>query len=110
MVTKNKRSHVKFVKMLAENIIKPLISEFVNEESDDVSESEEEDTKTCHVCEKTFKSPGGLKTHVTKKHKEQTGSTPTTEEDLVLEKEAFQVVNKLKTHIKELDSDDEVTT
>ena len=109
MVTKYKRSHVKFVKMLAENVIKPLISEFVNEESEDLNESEEEDTKTCHVCEKTFKSPGGLKTHVTKKHKEQTGSILTTEEELLIEKEAFQVVNRLETYKEELDNEKKVT-
>ena len=94
MVTKNKRSHVKFVEILAEKIIKPLIVEFVKEEN--VDEEKEEDKNTCSVCDKTFKSPAGLKTHNTTKHKLQA-------QEKLLEKDAFKVVNCIEKCIEELD-------
>ena len=103
MVTKNKRSHVKFVEILAEKVIKPLITEFVKEEIEE--EEKEEDKNTCSVCGRTFKSPAGLKTHTTIKHR----TMDTIPEGLVLEKEALKVVNSIENRIEELD-DEEANT
>ena len=69
MVTKIKRNHEKFVTILAEKVVKPLIDEFVKNESEDVNEEEPD---ICCVCEKVFKTPAGLKSHITKIHKKST--------------------------------------
>ena len=65
MVTKIKRHHEKFVTILAENVVKPLINEFVKDSFEDI----EQDENICSVCEKVFKSANGLKSHITRMHK-----------------------------------------
>ena len=106
MVTKIKRSPVKFVEILAEKIIKPLIAKFVNDEN--VDENTEE-LNSCSVCERTFKSPAGLKTHITTKHKAQSREISSSEEVLLLEKEAAKVVNSIEYRIEELDDEEAFT-
>ena len=84
MITKIKRNHEKFVTILAENIVKPLIDKFVKDEREDIEEVEQEDNKYCTVCEKVFKSPAGLKTHITKKHKQTDVGKVSTEKESLL--------------------------
>ena len=106
MITKNKRSPVKFVEILAEKIIKPLIAKFVKEENLDENT---EELNSCSVCERTFKSPAGLKTHKTTKHKAQSREISSSKEVLLLEKQAAKVVNCIENRIEELD-DEEAST
>ena len=70
MITKNKRSHEKFVTILTEKIVKPLIDQFVKDEREDIENFDQGDNKYCTDCKKAFKNPTGLKTHLTKKHKQ----------------------------------------
>ena len=79
-VTKSKGSENKYVTLLAENIVKPLMTKFLSGDDDfnlekDVIQktySAKKNTKTlfkCQFCEKVLKSPAGLKCHITKLHK-----------------------------------------
>ena len=79
MITKSRESDEKFVTILAENVIKPLIFRFVNGEmeneinpkvkSDDKPNGssllieKEVKLKKCKVCQKTFLTSLGLKVH-----------------------------------------------
>ena len=75
-VTKSKGSDIKYVIVLAQKIIKPLIKQFlgVNDQliGQDVSETLGRDKLVkpvnCQICEKTFKTVAGLKVHNTKIH------------------------------------------
>ena len=76
-VTKSKGSENKYVTLLAENIVKPLMTKFLSGDDDfnlekDVIQktySAKKNTKNlfkCQFCEKVLKSPAGLKCHITK--------------------------------------------
>ena len=69
MVTKSKQSDSNFVTILAEKIIKPLITKFTNGDtaSNKSSEKVKEDAHKCPFCGKSFKSSPGMKGHITKK-------------------------------------------
>ena len=80
LVTKCKGSEAKFTKILALNVIKPLIDKFL--ESDDIVQSlnsksfvsvagKEVKIEKCPFCEKTSYSNSGLKSHITKMHKKE---------------------------------------
>ena len=67
-ITKSKQSDVKFVTLLAQKVIKPLIKTFLGKENGGIVE-ELSKPNDCEHCKKTFKTLQGLKGHVTKKHK-----------------------------------------
>ena len=81
MVLKSKGSEAKFVVYLAEEIIKPMMENFIEDKNvgdiEEAESSENEDfEKTlekykCEVCDKIFKSNKGLKSHITRTHKAQ---------------------------------------
>ena len=80
MVTKCKESEAKIVVILAERIVKPLIAELLSEENPgNGAEGKQDEHKKqvreikflkCFYCDKTSNSSPGLKSHVTKMHKE----------------------------------------
>ena len=67
-VTRSKGSEPKFVNILAEKIVKPMINEFIQGEDEFNIESK---VYNCPHCEKTSHSEAGIKSHVTKMHKLQ---------------------------------------
>ena len=77
-VTKSKESDNKFVKILAEKLIKPLMKKYLEADSDiehkiegnevPVSIIQAECLYKCTQCEKTSFSQPGLKSHITKMH------------------------------------------
>ena len=71
MVTRSKGSEVKYVVMLAEQVIEPLINKFLNDvgETDKPITIKEAEDFQCDICDKTVKTSRGLKAHVTKTHK-----------------------------------------
>ena len=79
MILKSKGSEAKFVVYLAEEIIKPMMENFIEDKSvEDIEEAEssenEDIEKTlekyiCELCDKNFKSNKGLKSHITRTHK-----------------------------------------
>ena len=135
-VTKSKESDNKYVVILAEKIIKPLMmgllsgvdqsevfSECVNIEEKKNCKIKDDSLFRCPHCDKTSYSSPGLKGHITKMHKEikenpdrmmKEGNLINTESDIKtpkkddLYKEANKVVNLLLTEIIEI-SDDEDT-
>ena len=83
MINKSKQSEHKYVKLLAEKVVKPLIRDFVAEnidletKEDNKDEKQEEKVKEkafdvfeCPYCDKTSYSSPGLKCHITKMHKD----------------------------------------
>ena len=83
MVNKSKQSEHKYVKLLAEKVVKPLIKDFIAENIDlEVTEDEKvekddglkiekkPDVLKCPYCDKTSYSSPGLKCHITKMHKD----------------------------------------
>ena len=74
MITKYKASEAKFVTLLTEKIIKPMMSDLMLDIDINNSLEIKQRSKSaikCVQCDKTFKSKPGLKTHVTKMHKEE---------------------------------------
>ena len=67
-VTKSKQSDVKFVTLMAEKVIKPLINTFLGKDNENIVK-QVSNTNKCEFCEKTFKTIRALKGHTTKKHK-----------------------------------------
>ena len=83
MVSKSKQSEHKYVKTLADKVIKPLIRDFLadnidlNDSEESLTDSEAESLPPpvvfkCPFCDKTSYSSPGLKCHVTKMHKGKT--------------------------------------
>ena len=80
LVSKSKHNDEKFVSILAEQVIKPLIASFVREEHNPVRDDKivkinsvsvkgkEMKLMKCPHCEKTSYSSKGLKGHITKMH------------------------------------------
>ena len=69
LVTKYKQSDIKFVTLMAENVIKPLIKKFLDVEKEETADTSGNANK-CEYCENTFNTIRGLKGHMTKKHRE----------------------------------------
>ena len=74
-VTRSKGSDYKFITIFAENVIKPLMNEFLQGKVlKSIKESNEKDREDlskafkCQFCDKTSPSKSGLKCHVTKMH------------------------------------------
>ena len=72
-VTKSKESDSKFVKILAKQIVKPLIKTFLlgndyEEPTEKKSNNAKSELLKCTFCDKTSYSPSGLKGHMTKMH------------------------------------------
>ena len=74
LVTKYKQSDIRFVTLMAKNVIKPLIYKFLNIENEETKEKAESDNK-CEFCENVFNTKRGLKGHITKKHREDKTTT-----------------------------------
>ena len=74
LVTKYKQSDIRFVTLMAKNVIKPLIYKFLNIEKEETKEKTENDNK-CEFCENVFNTKRGLKGHITKKHREDKTTT-----------------------------------
>ena len=82
MVNKHRDSDVKFVTLLAERIVKPLINQYL--EGQDVIPEKVQILKEastsklkCKKCDKRFSTLPGLKRHVTRMHKEVKDSAQT---------------------------------
>ena len=69
MVTKSKESDIKYVTILAEKVVKPLIRSILAVEEKSKQSNFTKGVK-CGTCEKTFQTLRGLKGHNTKVHKE----------------------------------------
>ena len=74
MVSKSKGSDNKFVTILAQKVVKPLMKKYLLMDDSKTEEVEkkpavEENPFKCHICEKTLNSSPGLKGHMTKMHK-----------------------------------------
>ena len=92
MVTKNKRSNEKFVTILAEKIVKPMIDGFVKEEYEGVKQED----NLCSICEKAFKSSTGVKSHMTRMHKGKSGESLEKED----KKEYNELCDKCESKVK----------
>ena len=68
LVTKYKQSDIKFVALMAKNVIRPLITKFLDVEKEEKVEISESDNK-CEYCASSFNTKRGLKGHITKKHR-----------------------------------------
>ena len=73
MATKSKGSDIKFVILLAKEVIEPLINKFLNnddeEDNNDILK-EKADINKCSFCDKTFKTEAASKGHITRMHKQ----------------------------------------
>ena len=67
-ITKSKQSDIKFVTLMAEKVIKPLIKKILGKEGGEIAKEPSNKNK-CQFCEKTFKTIIGLRGHNTKMHK-----------------------------------------
>ena len=76
-VTKSKDSDIKFVKILALKIIKPLIDNILSlETTENITRNEQLNQRIkCKICDKSFISEPGMKGHMTRMHKEVTGKS-----------------------------------
>ena len=106
MITKSKGSESKFVTILAEKIVKPLINSFLGVETKTNPTKKKEMEKTnvykCPQCDKTSYSYPGLKGHITKMHQvkeepEKVGNKKPLKEEI--HDEANKVVNLLLKEI-----------
>ena len=80
-INKSKESDHKYVKMLSEKVVKPLVRDFLVDnidldsfEDEAMGSSPEDDSPyvfKCPFCDKTWYSSPGLKCHITKKHKDK---------------------------------------
>ena len=113
-VSKSKDSDHKFVIMLAEKVIKPLMNNFLSEEEqpEDPIGSETESPNIeqfeCSSCDKMCASSAGLKTHITKIHVNQrrTNQIPTIKRKV--REEVHNVVESLLQEVIEI-SKEEIT-
>ena len=81
LVTKSKGSDSNFMKILAEDVIKPSIDSFLEETSETLQSTnsksfvsvagKEVKMEKCPQCEKTFYTISRLRTHITKMHKKK---------------------------------------
>ena len=85
-VTKSKESDIKFVRILALKIIKPLIDNILSKDSTkDIAGNEQPNLGyKCKICDKCFISESGMKGHMTKMHKEDTRIQMTNDDSEVL--------------------------
>ena len=117
-VSKSRKSDLKYVIILAEKVIKPLMNRFLSEEldNDDLKESNstkekplsvEEKVKVfnCDVCDKCFSSAGGLKGHVTKIHTKNTKNKANKRKAL---EEAKHVVEDILNEIIEISDEEDI--
>ena len=93
LVTKNKQSDIKFVTLMAENVIKPLIKKFLDVENE--GENKIENSNKCEYCASTFNTERGLKGHMTKKHREVKNT-----KDLTINKENIVNLSDDETDIE----------
>ena len=68
-VTKSKRSDIKYVKIIAEKIIRPLIKKSLAVQNVEEKTIKQESI-ICEFCDKSFRTVKGMKGHITRVHKE----------------------------------------
>ena len=123
-VSKSKESDAKFIVILAEKVIVPLMNGFLSGDMK-IPDCEPNSNKegsgleakqfTCSFCDKTFKSAKGLKTHTTKMHSNVQNSDEEDEKSVKEHNkrresdEIFDVVESLLTEVVNK-SDKEITT
>ena len=69
LVTKNKESDIKFVMIISEKIVEPLLKSILAVD-EKLPENKITNALYCEICEKAFNTMKGLKGHNTKLHKE----------------------------------------
>ena len=70
-VTRSKGNDYKFVVILAENVIKPLMNEYLKEDIQIKDTDNLSEPYKCKYCDKTSYSKPGLKGHITRMHKNE---------------------------------------
>jgi hypothetical protein len=123
MVTKNKESESKYVTILAEKIVKPLILNSLYKEESILNTDQKTQTKSfvsvsskgvkpfkSQFCDKTSYSKPGLKGHITKMHPEskQNDREETITIDDEIKKEATKVVELLLDEIIEMHDEEDL--
>ena len=118
-ISKSKESDSKFIVLLAEKVIKPLMNQFLSQDLEVLnvrSEKNKDNTDidsrqyTCSFCEKACKTTQGLKSHITKMHLEEqsTEELGTEQKKRKINEEANEVVENLLDEIINM-SEDEIT-
>ena len=128
-VTKSKESDSKYVVILAEKVVKPLMNGYLSGEIE-IPENHQNTLKSvskrmknfkCNFCEKTCKSSAGLKGHITKKHlnfkqkENQNVTEPEKDGEVFRNKRKKEEINEvveslLSNVINELENKDEDVT
>ena len=123
MVSKSKQSEYKYVKILAEKVLKPLIRDFIAENIEfDENEEETEETEKpndtvkkpevleCPFCDKTSYSSPGLKCHITKMHKDIEKDKELKQNEVKAENSDEKIENLLDDSVKTLVTLEEVSS
>ena len=109
-VTKSKKSDIKFVAIIAQKIIRPLIKQSLTPDMN--SKIKQETLTKCKICDKTFRTIRGLKGHNTRIHKGQNNDQQTdniepafdiSDEDEI-DEDCIEKVNSNKTNDKKYHS------
>ena len=120
MISKVKHYDEKFVTILAEQVIKPLIVCFVKEENDSEEVKQPANVKSvsvkgkqikvikCPYCEKTSHSSPGLKIHITKMHQNIRAKESFKEDEIG--KEANKIINLLQENNLDTENIENVET
>ena len=103
-VTRSKGSEPKFVNILAENVVKPMINDLLQGENELGTDSK---LHKCPHCEKTSNSLGGIKSHITKMHKLQKLRKDEDEKSIAIE--AQKVVENIIDSIIQISDTEEET-
>ena len=122
LVTRSKGYDSKFMKILAENVIKPSIDAFLEETKETLQspnsksfvsvDGKEVKMKECPHCGKTFLTISGLKTHITRMHKKKENrkrhlSESDNVDDHIL-KEATKVVDLILDEMIGVETEDSI--
>ena len=95
-VTKSKKSDIKYVAIIAQKIIRPLIKQSLDLQENNLVTKKESVIK-CGICHKTFNKKQGLKCHNTKMHGDQN-------------KDQLENISNPTLHLSDEDDTDEDTS